>query len=116
MIFWSHSWKVYLADHYLQKGVASYNVQDYQMVEAHLREAVENYPQHKWALFYLGISQFRLQKLVEAEETLRKVIRLDPNYLNGAGQFGMERGFVDFAERGGMERNLRNGAERWLMG
>jgi len=82
MIFWSHSWKVYLADHYLQKGVASYNVQDYQMVEAHLREAVENYPQHKWALYYLGISQFRLQKLVEAEETLRKVIRLDPNYLS----------------------------------
>jgi tetratricopeptide (TPR) repeat protein len=82
MIFLNHSWKVYLADHYLQKGIASFGVQDHQMVEAHLKKAVGNYPQHKWALYYLGISQFHLQKLSESKETLRKVIQLDPNYLS----------------------------------
>ena len=81
MVFLNHSVKVYAADYFLKEGLGFFNAQDYQTAETHLIKAVRNYPQDKWSLYYLGISQFRLEKLAESRQALLRLIQLDPNFL-----------------------------------
>ncbi|MEE2821871.1 MAG: O-antigen ligase family protein [Acidobacteriota bacterium] len=81
VFFLNQSFRVYLADSYLQRGLGAYGVNDFDVAGAHLKNAVENNPQNKAGLYYLGMSQFMLEKYPESKETLRKLVWLDPNYL-----------------------------------
>ncbi len=81
MIFFNHSLKVFSADHYFMEGVAFSNAGDDRTAEPYFIQALDNYPQDKWALYQLGVSQFRLEKFAESKRTLLRLIQLDPNFL-----------------------------------
>ena len=81
MIFLNHSLKVYSADHYFMEGVAFFKARDFRTAETYFTQALDNYPQDKWSLYHLGISQLYLEKLPESKKNLLKLIQLDPNFL-----------------------------------
>ena len=61
------------------KGIEAYNKGKMKDAEAALSKAVEAKPDFALAHFWLGMSQFSLNKKAESKEHLQKYLELDPN-------------------------------------
>ena len=83
MVVLSHSVTLYSAERHLKEGFTLYFAENFRGAEPHFKKAIESDPQHKSALYFLGMTQYRLEKFAESKQTLHRLVRLDPNYLQG---------------------------------
>ena len=79
--FLSYSWARFRVDQYFYKASHYFKSQQHQEAATNFEEALRVDPQHKWSLYYLGISHYRLKRYDESKATLGKLMELDPHFL-----------------------------------
>ena len=81
VIFFNYSLNRYSAQYHLKEGLGFLKKDKHRRAEIHLQKAAEYNPDNKWLKYYLGVSQYRLEKFEESTETLGNLIQQDPNFL-----------------------------------
>jgi O-antigen ligase len=79
--FFTHSLARYSVEYHLKNGLVFYANKDYRQAKENYKKALESNPEHRWTLYFIGVSEYRLEQFAQSKETMLKLIQIDPNFL-----------------------------------